>query len=118
MRLPKRGSVRSYENLNSKLQMPKNRLTPKAMIHASPDFVAVATDDISKGEEITAVFMDDGKQISVQSKEDIPLGHKIALKSIKKDEKLVEYGNIIGVATSNIAAGEHVHTHNLKSLRW
>ena len=34
----------------------------KALIHAHPDFVAVATDDISKDEEIIAVFMDDDKQ--------------------------------------------------------
>jgi len=90
----------------------------KALIHAHPDFVAVATDDISKGEEIIAVYMDDDKQTSVRSKEDIALGHKIALRNIGKGEKVIEYGDVIGAATQDIATGEHVHVHNLKSLRW
>jgi len=90
----------------------------KALIHAHPDFVAVATDDIQKGEEIVAVFMDDDKQTSVRSKEDIALGHKIALRNIGKGEKVIEYGDVIGAATKDIATGEHVHVHNLKSLRW
>jgi len=90
----------------------------KALIHARPDFVAVATDDISKGEEIIAVFMDDDKQTSVRSKEDIALGHKIALRNIGKGDKVIEYGDVIGSATKDIATGEHVHVHNLKSLRW
>ena len=90
----------------------------KALIHAHPDFVAVATDDISKGEEIIAVFMDDDKQTSLRSKEDIALGHKIALRNIGKGDKVIEYGDVIGAATKDIATGEHVHVHNLKSLRW
>jgi len=90
----------------------------KALIHAHPDFVAVATDDISKGEEIIAVFMDDDKQNSLRSKEDIALGHKIALRNIGKGDKVIEYGDVIGAATKDIATGEHVHVHNLKSLRW
>lgn len=90
----------------------------KALIHAHPDFVAVATDDIAKGEEIVAVYMDDNKQTSVRSKEDIALGHKIALRNIGKGEKVIEYGDVIGAAMKDIATGEHVHVHNLKSLRW
>jgi len=93
-------------------------LNTKALIHAHQDFVAVATDDIAKNEDITAVFMDDGKQTSVRSKEDINLGHKIALRDIAKGEKVIEYGEIIGGATEDISTGDHVHVHNLKSLRW
>ena len=90
----------------------------KALIHAHSDFVAVATDDIAKDEEIVAVFMDDGKEISVRGREAIPLGHKIALRNVKEGDKVIEYGEIIGKATQNIATGDHVHIHNLKSLRW
>lgn len=63
------------------------------------------------------VFMDKREQIKVKSKGDIPLGHKLALKAIGANDKVVEYGAIIGVATSNIDVGEHVHIHNLRSLR-
>ena len=43
----------------------------------------------------------------------IPQGHKISTKEIKKGEKIFKYGQIIGEATTNIQAGEHVHNHNL-----
>ena len=94
-------------------------MRPKALVHAHPDFVGVATDDILKDEEIIAVDMDDtSKQRTVRSTEEIKLGHKIALRPIAKNEKIIEYGDVIGIATQDIRIGEHVHTHNLKSLRW
>ncbi len=93
-------------------------MSTKALIHAHPDFVAVATDDIGKNEDFVAVFMDDGKETSLRSKEDIALGHKIALRNIAKGEKVIEYGEVIGAATKDIVTGEHVHVHNVKSLRW
>lgn len=43
-------------------------------------------------------------------------GHKFALQDIKKGEKVIKYGMPIGVATCDIKKGEHVHTHNLKTL--
>ena len=42
-------------------------------------------------------------------------GHKYALKDIKKGEDIIKYGNPIGHATEDIKAGEHVHTHNVKT---
>lgn len=45
----------------------------------------------------------------------IPAGHKYALKPIKKGEYVIKYGEIIGKATQDIAEGEWVHTHNVKS---
>ena len=45
----------------------------------------------------------------------LPLGHKVAARAISAGEKIVKYGAPIGSATQPIAAGEHVHTHNLRS---
>jgi altronate dehydratase len=45
----------------------------------------------------------------------LPLGHKIAARAIAAGEKIVKYGAPIGSATRAIAAGEHVHTHNVQS---
>jgi altronate dehydratase len=45
----------------------------------------------------------------------IPLGHKLARRDIKKGEKILKYGAPIGSATRDIAAGSHVHVHNVKS---
>ena len=46
---------------------------------------------------------------------DLPMGHKIALKDVKKGEKIIKYGYPIGVATEDIKKGDFVHTHNLQS---
>lgn len=43
----------------------------------------------------------------------IPRGHKVALADIESGEAVRKYGQIIGFASAPIAAGEHVHTHNL-----
>lgn len=46
---------------------------------------------------------------------DIPAGHKVALRPIKSGEIVRKYGFAIGLATRDIAAGEHVHEHNVRS---
>ena len=40
-------------------------------------------------------------------------GHKIAARAVAEGENVIRYGQIIGVATRSIAAGEHIHSHNL-----
>ena len=45
----------------------------------------------------------------------LPLGHKIAARAISAGEKIIKYGAPIGSAIFAIAAGEHVHTHNVQS---
>jgi SAF domain-containing protein len=49
--------------------------------------------------------------------EPIPSGHKIALHAIAEGTPVVKYGSPIGIASCDIAAGTHVHTHNLSSSR-
>lgn len=48
---------------------------------------------------------------------DVPYGHKIAVRDIKKGELIVKYGEEIGAATKDILKGEYVHIHNLEALR-
>ena len=50
-------------------------------------------------------------------KDNINLCHKFSLKLINKGDKIIKYGEVIGVATANIKKGKHVHIHNVKSLR-
>lgn len=71
------------------------------------DNVAVAIAPISKGETLEVAG------ISVTSLSDIPAGHKIALKDLEKDEKVIKYGYPIGAAKENIAKGSHVHAFNI-----
>lgn len=42
-------------------------------------------------------------------------GHKYAIRDIDEGESIIKYGQPIGHATQNIKAGEHVHTHNIKT---
>ena len=48
---------------------------------------------------------------------DVPYGHKIAVRDIKKGELIIKYGEEIGAATKDILKGEYVHVHNLEALR-
>ena len=66
------------------------------------DNVATALNDI----EIGAITQ------NVKSINKIPKGHKIALTKISKGEKIIKYDQLIGIASKDILAGEHVHVDN------
>ena len=55
--------------------------------------------------------------LTVVVREPVPSGHKIAIRAIHSGQEVIKYGSPIGLATSEIAAGSHVHTHNLASTR-
>ena len=58
-----------------------------------------------------------GPEGGVTALQPIPIYHKIAIRPIAKGEKIYKYGQPIGVASADIARGEHVHVHNLESDR-
>lgn len=53
----------------------------------------------------------------VTARTDIPYGHKIALRLIKKGGPIIKYSLIIGTACEDIQPGDHVHLHNVKISR-
>ena len=57
----------------------------------------------------------DNVGVCLDGNEQIPAGHKYALRSIAKGEYVIKYGEIIGKATQDIQEREWVHTHNVKS---
>ncbi len=77
----------------------------KAIIINEKDNVAVALCDLKKGDTFGNVTL----------KHDIPEKHKFALTDISAGEKIIKYGFPIGIAIKSIKAGEHVHSHNLKT---
>jgi hypothetical protein len=85
-------------------------LPPNIVVLAEGDNVGVAVREVAAGETARAVT---GQ--SVEANEPIPLAHKIALKPIARGDKIVRLGMPVGVATSDIAAGELVHVHNVAS---
>ncbi len=56
-------------------------------------------------------------EVRVRAKEAIPFCHKIALLAHVPNAAILKYGEVIGEAREEIAAGQHVHVHNLRSRR-
>ena len=81
------------------------------LIICERDNVATALEPIDQGRELHAGAW------TVVAAEAIPRGHKVAVCAIRAGEAVVKYGSPIGLATAPIAAGDHVHTHNLASTR-
>lgn len=90
----------------------------KALAHNRGDHVAVAVAPISSGEEVVVYYMDDDGKQTVRALADVPYGHKIALEALESGADVTEYGVRVGVARAGIAAGDYVHTHNIKTARW
>lgn len=89
------------------------------VLHEAKDTVAVAVvEGIKAGQELTGWIMDDDKLIKFTALQDIPIGHKIALRDMAQGETVFKYGVDIGRVVSPIKAGEHVHVHNIKTKRW
>jgi altronate dehydratase len=73
------------------------------------DNCATSLEEIPQDTQITL----SEKTIVINQK--ILLGHKFALNNISKGDKIIKYGEIIGIATLDIQEGEWIHTHNIKS---
>jgi (2R)-sulfolactate sulfo-lyase subunit alpha len=88
------------------------------LLHEASDDVGVAVMDLKAGEEIGVATLEgkDVRQITLVT--DVPLGHKVAMVDMPLEKHVIEYGREIGYTVAPIKAGEHVHVHNIKSLRW
>jgi (2R)-sulfolactate sulfo-lyase subunit alpha len=87
-------------------------------VHERSDNVGVATVDIKAGEVAKGLYMDTQAPVEVRVLNDIPLGHKVALRDLKEGDAVIKYGHDIGRVMADIKVGEHVHIHNLKTKRW
>jgi len=89
------------------------------VLHDAKDTVAVAVvEGIKAGTELTAWIMDDDRTITVKALQDIPMGHKIAMKPMQVGDTVYKYGVDIGKVVATAKAGEHAHVHNIKTKRW
>src|SRR5437764_12419120 len=79
-------------------------------VHLRPaDNVAVAARPLTAGLEVAA----DGRSVTLAGR--VGLGHKFALRDIRKGEPVLKYGQIIGFANQDIPDGTHVHVHNVSA---
>ncbi|MFQ3266872.1 MAG: (2R)-sulfolactate sulfo-lyase subunit alpha [Colwellia sp.] len=73
------------------------------------DNVFVCCKQLLTGSETTL------EEVDVTMVSDITVGHKVARQAIAEGEKIIKYGVSIGSAVENIAFGDHIHMHNMKS---
>ena len=89
------------------------------IIHDEKDNVGVVViEKITPNQECNCWIMENDKSIKIQSKNEIPLGHKIAVIDFKEVDTILEWGNDIGKVVKDIKKGEHVHVHNVKTKKW
>ena len=88
------------------------------LLHEPDDDVGVAAMDLKAGEEIQAVTLEGKPVTPITLVNDVPLGHKVAMRDMAAQKHILEYGSEIGYASIDIAIGAHVHVHNIKSQRW
>ncbi len=86
-----------------------------AIVLSEKDNVATCIQEIEAG---TGVDVRHGETVrNVTALVNIPFGFKIAVADIAKGDHIKKYGESIGLASSDIAAGEMVHIHNLEGAR-
>lgn len=90
---------------------------PQFLVHRAGDHVGVAVADLQPG-RLHGVLLDTDSDLDATVAEPVPFGHKFALTARHAGEEVIEYGQRIGLAGSEIREGEHVHVHNLRSARW
>jgi (2R)-sulfolactate sulfo-lyase subunit alpha len=89
------------------------------VLHDADDSVAVVVvEGVEAGMELRGWIMDEDRMTAVTARQDIPIGHKIALRDLAVGDTVVKYGLDMGRVVAPIAAGEHAHVHNIKTKRW
>ena len=89
------------------------------IIHDEKDNVAVVViKKTTKNQDCIGLVMENDKTIKLRAINEIPLGHKIALKDFQKGDTILKYGHDIGKVVAPIKKGEHVHVHNVKTKKW
>ena len=89
------------------------------IVHDEDDSVGVVTvEGLKENDTLTGWIMDQDVLIDIKINQDIPIGHKIAIKNLNKGDTVIKYGVDIGRTISQIKVGDHLHVHNVKTKRW
>ncbi len=89
------------------------------LVHEAADGVGVVVvEGLKSGQEITGWVMKEDQTIKEKILNDIPIGHKLALKDFEVGDTVFKYNTDIGKVVASIKKGEHVHVHNVKTKRW
>ena len=89
------------------------------VVHEEGDGVGVVVvEGVKSGQALAGWIMEDDKDVAVTARNDIPNGHKIALKDYQPGDTVIKYGVDIGKVVKPIGKGEHLHVHNVRTKRW
>lgn len=93
---------------------------PDFIVHRRGDSVGivVAEAGVAAGARLSGWIVDVDEDVALTALDDVPLGHKIALRDCAAGEAVVVYGHDVGRAVAPIQAGRLVHVHNLRTARW
>ena len=89
----------------------------RALMMNAKDNVATALEHLDMKALIHVVLPSQEILKEVAPNQAVPFGHKIAIIGIKKGDKVIKYGEVIGNASQDIELGDYVHVHNVKSNR-
>jgi altronate dehydratase small subunit len=89
----------------------------RAMLMNEKDSVATALENLVKNETAVIVRASQEKVTELNIQQDVPFGHKLAIRAIAEGDSVIKYGEIIGKASKDIETGEYVHIHNVTSNR-
>ncbi|MBG3877549.1 UxaA family hydrolase [Desulfovibrio oxamicus] len=89
------------------------------LVHEDGDSVGVVVvEGVKAGQDLTGWVMAEDRTITFKVLNDIPIGHKLALKNLSAGDTVIKYGTDIGKVVAPIKQGEHLHVHNVKTKRW
>ncbi len=92
---------------------------PDFLVHDERDHAGVVVvEGVEAGRVLSGWVMETDQTVEITTLEPIPLGHKVALQSIAKGADILKYGEVIGRAGADIAAGSHLHVHNTETKKW
>jgi (2R)-sulfolactate sulfo-lyase subunit alpha len=92
---------------------------PQLLVHNPEDNVGVVVvEGLKAGTDMLCVVTRDNSSFRLTAVDDVPIGHKIALRDLKPGDTAIKYGEDIGKIVGAAKKGGHVHTHNLKTKRW
>lgn len=86
-----------------------SRMDDRLILLAPNDTVAVVRSAIPEGTRLLV----SGREIKLRQA--ATMGHKLACAPMRRGDKVLKYGVSIGSVTEDIAVGDHVHLHNMKS---
>ena len=113
--MPERGFSGGLNNATKDRDMSETHF----LVHDVNDSVGVmVVENVVKGMQVTGYMMDTDEEIVLTALNDIPLGHKIALRDLDVGDTIIKYNEDMGKVVESISAGGHAHVHNIKTKRW